>query len=269
MLTQPAVPEAAPACPDHAGEPSTGTCERCGRFLCAQCTQPVANVCVPCNARQVLAMPATRGLAQWARGIFYLGAALSGVAALLNLFLFASLNEDGQLDNGTATFFGLVTRVVAGPQLLFTLTAIALYLGWLHRSLKTAIAMGLSKESTAWAMFCWFIPLANLFVPLEVVRGLWRAVGGQPRHASRLTAWWATWLMSIVITNVISVALSGGSPTPTMLSVTALGRFVAEGLMAVAAFLCARVIWDIESMLSARRAQSAESLRPDRADSTT
>ncbi len=52
MQTQPASPTAPDAvCPEHPGAPSTGTCLRCGRFVCAGCPLQEES-CSACHRRQ-------------------------------------------------------------------------------------------------------------------------------------------------------------------------------------------------------------------------
>ncbi|MFP2961810.1 DUF4328 domain-containing protein [Myxococcus sp. 1LA] len=259
MLTQPAVPETAPVCPDHDGEPSTGTCERCGRFFCAKCRTAQAGVCVACSARQVQALPFTRRRAQFASGALVLSAVLALPVAMLNLWLYASL-EDGRPSAEDAASYDLMNGLIAIPTLLTMIVTMVLYLRWLRLSVKTSNALGLSNESTGWATFCWFIPFANLIKPFDVVRDLWKGVGGAPENQSMLTAWWATWILGNIINNVSSTLAGSDTATSTTLGVSLLGGLISEGLSVAAAVLCIRVIWDIESQLVARRAEAAATL---------
>ncbi|WP_043712156.1 DUF4328 domain-containing protein [Corallococcus macrosporus] len=259
MLTQPAVPETAPVCPDHAGAPSTGTCERCGRFLCEQCRLPHSGVCAACAARQVQALPSTRGRAQLASGALVLGAVLTLPVAMLNLWLFASL-DNGRPSPEDAASYDLMNGLIAIPTLLTMLTTMVLYLRWLRLSVRTANALGLSNESTGWATFCWFIPLANLVKPFDVVRELWQGVGGDPRRKAQLTAWWATWILGNILTNISTLLAGADTAGATTLGTSLIIGLLSEGLSVAAAVLCIRVIWDIESLLVARRAEAEATL---------
>lgn len=255
MLTQPAVPETAPVCADHEGEPSTGTCERCGRFLCARCKPSHAGVCAPCLARQVQALPFTWARTQWASAALLTSAVLSVPVIILNLWLYLRF-DNGSPSLEDAEAFDHLNELLAFLALLTMLATVVLYLRWLRLIVKTANALGLSNESTGWATLCWFIPFANLFKPIEVVRGLWQALGGPPEKQSLLTAWWATWIIGNIITNVANTFARGDSASPTSLSVSLLTGVLSEGLSIAAAVLCIRVIRDMEWLLAARRAEA-------------
>lgn len=71
-----------------------------------------------------------------------------------------------------------------------------------------------------------------------------------------LTAWWATWILSNIISNVGNTFARADTANPTSLSVSLLAGILSEGLSIAAAVLCIRVIGDIESMLVARRAEA-------------
>ncbi|NOJ79882.1 DUF4328 domain-containing protein [Myxococcus xanthus] len=259
MLTESAVPETAPVCPDHAGEPSTGTCERCGRFICAKCRTAQAGVCAACSARQVQALPLTRARTRWASVALAASAVLAVPVAVLNLWLYLRF-DNGSPSIEDAESFDQLNALLALPALLTMLATVVLYLRWLRLSVKTANALGLSNESTGWATFCWFIPFANLFKPLEVVRDLWQGLGGPPERQSMLTAWWATWILSNIISNVGSTFARADAASPTSLSVSLLAGILSEGLSIAAAVLCIRVIRDIESLLVARRTEAEATL---------
>ncbi|WP_237080678.1 DUF4328 domain-containing protein [Myxococcus xanthus] len=182
-------------------------------------------------------------------------AVLAVPVAILNLWLYLSF-DNGSPSLEDAESFDQLNALLALPALLTMLATVVLYLRWLRLSVKTANALGLSNESTGWATFCWFIPFANLIKPLEVVRGLWQGLGGPPERRSMLTAWWATWILSNIISNVGNTFARADSTSATSLSVSLLAGILSEGLSIAAAVLCIRVIADIESLLVARRAEA-------------
>ncbi|UYI13031.1 MULTISPECIES: DUF4328 domain-containing protein [Myxococcus] len=182
-------------------------------------------------------------------------AVLAIPVAILNLWLYLRF-DNGSPSLEDAESFDQLNALLALPSLLTMLATVVLYLRWLRLSVKTANALGLSNESTGWATFCWFIPFANLFKPLEVVRDLWQGLGGPPERQSMLTAWWATWILSNIISNVGNAFARADTANPTSLSVSLLAGILSEGLSIAAAVLCIRVIGDIESLLVARRAEA-------------
>jgi hypothetical protein len=79
------------------------------------------------------------------------------------------LGEAQGLDDWTA-FFALVDIVVLG------MTAL-LFVVWLYRAirnLRTFGAVGLGV-SPSWAIWCWFVPIFNLWAPYQAMREVWRA----------------------------------------------------------------------------------------------
>jgi|GEM_PF-2012602 len=254
MLPQSTVPETLPVCPDHTDAPSTGTCERCGRFLCEQCPQPVANVCAPCNARQLQAMPPTSGRAKWTRGVMYAGIGVASLTGLLHAWLILNLENGSTPSLENAQTFDSLNAQLALASTLVIITTVISYLRWLHLSVKTARALGVSTEEPRWAVFAWFIPFYNLVKPYEVVRDLWLNLGGAPAQRALLKGWWAAWLISNGASNVSASLLAKVGSSQGMLFSALLVGMISEALSVLAAVLCIRVMQDIETMLAGRRA---------------
>lgn len=110
---------------------------------------------------------------------------------------------------------GLVLFVVT---LSFLLCAVVAFCVWLRRVTANLPALGASelRFTPAWAVGWWFIPLANLVVPLLVMVEAWKAsdprAGATDRATrSRLPAgvvipiWWAAWIVDMVWTVVSMV----------------------------------------------------------------
>src|SRR5436309_745039 len=57
-------------------------------------------------------------------------------------------------------------------------------------------AMGASPQYTPDG--AWFIPVANLVIPYLVARELWRATD-PPAPGILLAAWWAAWVLALVL----------------------------------------------------------------------
>jgi Domain of unknown function (DUF4328) len=104
------------------------------------------------------------------------GSALGSVASLL----------------GTVAFFLSWASLVGG--------AIAVPM-WMHRCFRNLPALSATPRgwSPAWAVWGWFIPLANLVIPYLVARELWRQVhldGRSPLPA--VGVWWAAWVLALI-----------------------------------------------------------------------
>ncbi|WP_426754183.1 DUF4328 domain-containing protein [Myxococcus sp. Y35] len=211
-------------------------------------------VCLPCNARQVQAMPHTSGRAKWTRGVLYASAGLAALTGLLNAWLLLNLEGGTTPSMEDAQTFDSTNALLATLTLLVMVTTVVSYLRWLHLSVKTARALGVFSETPGSAMWAWFIPFYNLVRPYEIVRDLWLNLGGAPAQKSLLKGWWAAWLISNGVSNVSGSMLSKVATTPSLLPMALIGGLAAELLSVLAAVLCIRVIADIESMLAGRRA---------------
>jgi heme/copper-type cytochrome/quinol oxidase subunit 2 len=102
---------------------------------------------------------------------------------------------------------------VSAASLLFVLVQVAivaLFIVWMFRAAKNHEALGRTNTrlGPGWAIGSWFIPVANLVMPVLIVQDLWR--GGdasRPRGDAHwrdapggwlVGWWWAAWLVSLV-----------------------------------------------------------------------
>jgi hypothetical protein len=125
------------------------------------------------------------------------------------------------------------------------------FLRWLYLAVKTARLLGLDPGTTpAWAVAWWFIPLAHLYDPYLVVRGLWQSLGGARKGLAAVSAWWTAWVLGgiawLVKARTFWVALTSDplSPTPVMLAGLVTGVLITLG-----ALLCIRVISQIQAQI--------------------
>ncbi|MEV6597269.1 DUF4328 domain-containing protein [Actinoplanes sp. NPDC051346] len=119
-------------------------------------------------------------------------------------------------DLGQATDLALVALIVAGAVTLIALlfTGIA-FICWLHRARKNLDEFGGSlplKWSPGWAIGGWFVPVANLVIPLLVVNEVDRVTesrlmdakgwpSGGPRRG-RFAAWATLWTTFLIFDRV-------------------------------------------------------------------
>ncbi|WP_328374717.1 DUF4328 domain-containing protein [Streptomyces sp. NBC_00440] len=82
------------------------------------------------------------------------------------------------------------------------------FIVWFHRSRKNAevFAPDIQGRRAGWAIGGWFIPLGSLWIPHGIASASWdasspAAADGSRRAAPRtlLTAWWAAWVISLVL----------------------------------------------------------------------
>lgn len=98
------------------------------------------------------------------------------------------------------------------------LTAIILFLVWLHRAATNLRALGRQglEFTPGWCVGWWFVPFAMLFKPFQAVKEVWQAsdpdtVGANGAWAwkaspvaSALGGWWAAWLVSCILDRISS-----------------------------------------------------------------
>lgn len=134
------------------------------------------------------------------------------------------------------------------------LATAVVFFAWLHDAVRATHERlpGALDVKPGSAVIVWFVPLANLFAPYDVIRRLDAANGGAP--TSLILAWWvAFWARALV--NAAAGALGG---QPSIAARVGYG-VVSLGTSALAAWLCARVISRIER-LQAGHGRSIEEL---------
>jgi Domain of unknown function (DUF4328) len=81
-----------------------------------------------------------------------------------------------------------------------TVTAtVLLFLIWFHRARMNAERHSWrQRRARAWTFWGWLVPIANLWIPFQIMGDIWRA--GLPARQRARTAWlpalwWASWLL--------------------------------------------------------------------------
>ncbi|MBN1207110.1 MAG: DUF4328 domain-containing protein [Myxococcaceae bacterium] len=234
-------------CPAHPTLKPVGTCARCGRFVCARC-ETWDDCCAACEHRRLRELPSLRNrasLAQWSLALFALGTLLG---AVLTGWLIS------RLDDGVATFevertYDRLSRLLTAPQLLAAALSVLFFLRWLHLAVRTAKLLGLDPGTTpGWAVAWWFVPLANLYDPYLVLRGLWRCLGGTSKRSAAVSAWWTAWVLGAIAWCVQMYLLWNLAAEPFLLTSTLLAAFAAQVILTIGALLCMGVIAQIQAL---------------------
>jgi hypothetical protein len=121
---------------------------------------------------------------------------------------------------------GYAIRAGVGSLLLLVayVPAVVVFLLWVHRADANLPALGGRelKFSPGWAVGWWFVPFANVFQPLRVLREIWRASDpetglttarsrrGMP--ARLIWLWWALWMLSNVVAALARSILAVDEP---------------------------------------------------------
>ncbi len=125
----------------------------------------------------------------------------------------AVLQIQRMIDAGVerAPLIDLPPRYQSSP--LESVIYVAVVIGWLiwqhrdHRLLRHAV--GPTRFTPGWAVGWWFVPLANLIRPYQVVREAATAGEGEPEVDRRLIiAWWACLILPLVIGLAFSLPIT-------------------------------------------------------------
>lgn len=223
-------------CPAHPDQKASGTCLRCGRFVCNACGGAELEVrCPTCQHRTLEEIPPGGGAAK----VAYVFLIANGLLHLVVSFGFSGNEAPANLLVGLA-------MVASAFLLLGTLIGAAVpYLIWMHRTVRTGLAMGINVDATpGWAVGYWFIPFVNLVRPYRIVSALAHGLGGKAKTAP-VGPWWALWIGG----NMLSSAGSRGQLR------------VLDGVSAVAlacaAVACIVVMSRIQAELDAARSTAA------------
>jgi len=234
-------------CATHRDRPATGTCARCGRFVCATCAG-LDGICTDCFLHALRALPDGRARAKWATWLLFANVvsdSMSIAGGLFEKFGGASAAELSTILDGI-TGFASFGALVGGA---------ITFLRWLHLSVRTTSALGHDVGATpGWACGYFFVPIAHLYKPYRVVNAMVAALGGQAQFAP-VGAWWAAWIISNILSQ-LQFRLTMFNPTTATGDFALVLGFIASALSIAAALLCIRVLDSIQRELTARREHS-------------
>lgn len=249
MSTQPLpstpAPDERPMCQEHSDAVATGTCPRCGRFVCGECMDG-GKVCPACLEQQLGSLPSSRGRAFWV-SLFLGGYMLADTGSVLLSLVSIGTGGSDLLE----IFHGLVGLGIAGT---YFSAAIA-FLVWQHLAVRQAEALSIDVGSTpGWAVGSWFIPFINLVKPYRIMRNVVGGLGGEALvESTGLGFWWGLWIAGNFLSQVemrMSMRAGFDAPTPsTALVVGILASLASLG----AAGLCLRMVRAVQRELDLRR----------------
>jgi hypothetical protein len=193
--------------------------------------------------------------ASLARASLVLIALASVVAVVFDVVdrsLFARAGGGGTITIGELEASDDRALAIATAQGAFGILAAIFFIAWLHRAYKNLRALGVQdlRYGTGWAIGSWFVPILNLFRPVQIANDVWR--GSEPRlQDSRgwrdepvpalFGWWWATWLLSGSIGGVAGRILFGAQDTDDYELSSAL-YIAVDGLTVIAALLAILVV---------------------------
>lgn len=184
---------------------------------------------------------------------------LVGVTTVvLTLEAVVVVNGFSLIDNPATTVFDVEEwqRNLSGTAGLYVLSVLGsavAFLAWLSRAVENTPALGggqpahSPREAIGW----WFVPVANFFVPYQIVADLWRRMAPSPTASSVaiVATWWVLWIGGAVAGQIAPRA-----------SVETIEQF--RGLLAASAIallaqivsggLLIRIVWEVEGRVRVR-----------------
>ena len=137
-----------------------------------------------------------------------------------------TVNADPEVD---FTMFDWIYAFVAIAFLIVSIATIVLWCMWTHRAARNIVDSDLTAFSftPGWAIGWYFIPIATWFKPFQAMREIWNASVGEMGELSLpeplLTKWWATWLISSILSNISLRITMQAETAETLYLATAIG----------------------------------------------
>jgi hypothetical protein len=142
-------------------------------------------------------------------------------------------------------------RVTSQLDALVFIASSVVWLVWLYKSYASLTHLGArrTRHTPGWAVFVWFVPVLNLFVPFQVVRELWlrSAVlnATEPDWGEQIlliSGWWALWLLSNLAGLVAGAQRFLGIRDPTTVFEVILATQILHACAAILAIMVVRRI---------------------------
>ncbi len=247
MISAPAATARDIACPVHPTFQPVGTCSRCGRFVCARC-ETWGDCCAACEYRRLRELPSLRVRGYLAQAALALAALGLSLGATLDGWLISRLDGGMGAFEATGTY-ERISGMLTVPLLVAAGLSAVFFLWWLHLAVRTAKMLGLEPGTTpGWAVAWWFIPLAHLYDPYLVVRGLCLCLGGARKASAAVTAWWTAWVLGGAAWLVQLYLFQTVDSEPLLLTSALLAGFTAQVILALGALLAMAVIGQIQAL---------------------
>jgi hypothetical protein len=133
---------------------------------------------------------------------------------------------------------------------------------WFHRAHANLKPLGARRLTftSGWAAGCWFVPILNLYRPVQIAQEIWRNsdmifdgddVGKPPPNSGLIGCWWAMWIIAGV-TGQISLRVSMAVNSPQSLKSATEIAMAAEVASIMAAVLAFAVVSAIDSRQTMR-----------------
>ena len=172
--------------------------------------------------------------------------ALVGIHAIVDILLLNKAIADPEAVSQSRLELSDAIIAIGGTlQLLVFIVVVVFFLLWFHRAATNLRAfVSRPRDSPGWAVGSWFVPIANLFVPKRAANDMWRAGRPQDHYPSVIDWWWAFWLISSFLGNIVGRVYWRAEELEEFRTADYLD--VATSVMSiVAALLCIKVVREI------------------------
>ncbi|MFC9238282.1 DUF4328 domain-containing protein [Streptomyces decoyicus] len=153
------------------------------------------------------------------------------------------------------------SRLVSITTVVVWISAGVVFLVWLWRARVNAELFGgtaAQRRSRSWVIGGWFTPVANLWVPYQVVSDIWKASAARrPVPGGLVMVWWALLVTSTVIGRAVAQLYLAEEVTEEGLRSAANLSTLGTVLDAAAGVLVVLIIRRITAWQTQRLAQSA------------
>jgi hypothetical protein len=182
---------------------------------------------------------------------------LTSVGALAVTLAAPALPDPARIDLETAAPLALGVAALGLATLGVLLLTIVSFCVWLYGAVSFARRIAPPEARVthpAWAVGSFFVPLANLWVPVNAVLRSFEATRSAlgSRAASMtsgfIVGWWVVWILSNVLSNIEFKQAIGGPTSPGSQDLVTLLGLGGSILSVIAAALCINVVRTLTSM---------------------
>lgn len=159
------------------------------------------------NNKQELRDPG--GLWKWLRAFVAISALLSLVLGGSQIYEVLAGTPDIETDMlDPAVLAWIAVAGIAGIGFLLVFVICIVLTGRLtYRLMRNLHRLGSreAKIGPGWAVGWYFVPIANLWMPVRAVGEMWRGsheMAGEPEKDSAIPLWWGSWIISNIMSNI-------------------------------------------------------------------
>jgi hypothetical protein len=200
-------------------------------------------------------------LGRWTQALLVVSAFWYAVSALAAAGALRPVG-DGTAPAGQAASAQDAHAMAAGVALLFLLPAGVVFIVWMFRywgQLRIVRSEDRPRHGRGWTIGGWFVPVANLWIPKQLIDDYWRrtsAAVGDP-HLTRVWPgvhwWWAAWLLGNAVENAAYFTdVSEGGSGDAYYLLAAIGAALSVAAAILGTLVVGRLVERLSSMVGYR-----------------